>query len=306
MLTVTEMRKRYLIYIRAMLSLTILLVAVYNYASEDVSINLGLAYIAVLILSNILYMVLPASMYKGIKLHYLVFLMDLAFLVIAAFIFTRMDLTFIILIFLTVFISALSQSVGLSLLIAVVVNSLYIFINSLQIAGYNMFDDKALLNIPFIFIVALHSSYLAEKANEVLLDRRNLEKINLVLTKKVISKREENSGLIKFTEGLLNGFKFGVLMLDPDGRVQIVNKAAGSILNLDPVKAVGITVKDMAIQQEIKDAIMNLQFKDRESDDVSVVSEKNPCYMSVSFIKSESGEAAGILCTFRKAGNING
>src|ERR1035437_218589 len=295
--TVIEMRKRYLIYIRALLSLTILLVAIYNYTTTVISLSAGLVYIIALLLSNVFYMALPAKLYKGIKLHYLVFLMDLAFLVIASYIFTQMNLIFIVLVFLTVFISALSQSVGLSLVIAIVVNTLYLFISTMQgSAGYNFLDDRALMNIPFIFIVALHSSYLAEKANEVLLDRTNLEKINLVLTKKVISRREENAGLVLFTESLLNGFKFGVLLLDPDGIVHIVNKTAGEILGLEPKRTVGLAVKDINIPQEVKDAIMNLQFKGQGTNDTVI----NSCAVSVSFMTSETGEAAGILCTFRR------
>ena len=301
MLTAIEMRKRYLIYIRAMLSLTILLVAIYNYTTADISVTAGLIYVVVLLLSNVFYMFLPAKMYKGIRLHYLVFLMDLAFLVIASYIFTQTNLVFIVLVFLTVFIAALSQSVGLSLVIALVVNMLYIFINSMQsIEGYSLLDDRALLNIPFIFIVALHSSYLAEKANEVLLDRQNLEKINLVLTKKVISRRKENTGLIKFTEGLLNGFKFGVLLLDVDGIVEIVNKTAGAMLGLDPQKTVGLAVKDINLANEVKDAIMNLQFKKQETSELMISIGQSTCSVSVSFMSNEYGETAGILCTFRK------
>lgn len=302
MFTVIEMRKRYLIYIRAMLSLIILLIAIYHYTTADISVFAGFFYVVSLLLSNAVFIFLPARLYKGIKLHYLVFLMDLAFIVIAAFIFTRMDLTFIVLIFLTVFISALSQSVGLSLVIAVVVNSMYIFFNSLQNPGaYNLLTDTALLNLPFIFVVALHSSYLAEKANEVLLDRQNLEKINLVLTKKVISRRQENTGLINFTECLLNGFKFGVLMLDAEGIVQIVNKTAAAIIGLDPKKTVGFAVKDINIPQTIKDAIMNLQFKGQEINEAPIDMGGYACLVSVSFITSDSGEAAGILCTLKKA-----
>jgi PAS domain-containing protein len=298
MLTVIEMRKRYIVYIRGILSLTIFLVAVYNFSLFGGPIMVGAVYTALLLLSNILFMLLPARMYKGIKLHYLVFLLDISFLVMALFIFTHIDLIFIVLVFLTVFISALSQSVSLSLIIAVVVNALYIFIISIQNpAGYNFWDDKALLNIPFIFIIALHSSYLAEKANDLMLDRRNLEKINRVLTRKVMSKRQENTGLIIFTEALLNGFKFGVLMLDTDGFVQIMNKAAGAMLGLSPAKTVGMVVKDINITAEIKDAIMNLQFKGLETNEAQVAGNLSA---TVSLMLNETGETAGILCTFRK------
>ncbi len=304
MLTVIEMRKRYIVYIRAMLSLTILIAAVYNYSSLGKPVLSGLVYISLLLLSNVVFLLLPARMYKGIRLHYLVFLLDISFLVIASFIFTHMDLVFIVLVFLTVFMSALSQSVALSLIIALVVNSLYIFMISQQgAAGNNFWDDKALLNIPFIFIVALHSSYLAEKANDLILDRKNLEKINRVLTKKVMSRRQENTGLIMFTEALLNGFKFGVLMLDPEGMVQIVNSAAGTMLGLAPAKTVGMAVKDISIPNEVKDAIMNIQFKGAETNEAPVECGAGTLAVSVSFMRSVSGETAGILCTFRKEGS---
>ncbi len=304
MLTSIEMRKRYVIYVRAILSLTIVLVALYNYSVFEIPVVPAIIYMVLLVLSNFGFMFVPAGLYKGIKLHYLVFLLDLAFLVVGAFIFTQMNLTFLIAIFLTIFISSLSQSVGLSLVVALVVDAVYIYI--MYITGglnYSLMNDRALLNLPFMLIVALHSSYLAEKANEELSERGALEKINVLLTKKIISKSEQINAVTQFNDYFCDSFKNAVIILNDEGAVKMFNKSAERVFGLKQAAVLNTPVKDLEIPRQLKECIMNLQFKKQESDDVKMSIGEGAVKKiaaTTTFIKNSRAEIIGILCSVRE------
>jgi hypothetical protein len=75
------------------------------------------------------------------------------------------------------------------------------------------------------------------------------------------------------------------------------------MLGLAPAKTVGMAVKDISIPNEVKDAIMNIQFKGAETNEAPVECGAGTLAVSVSFMRSVSGETAGILCTFRKEGS---
>jgi PAS domain S-box-containing protein len=302
MLTTIELRKRYVIYVRAVLSISIILVGIYNYSSVTVPKPVIWAFIAALIISNLVFQLIPAREYKGIKLHYMVFILDIAFITAGAYIFTHLDLQFIIAVFLTVFMAALSQSVGFSIFIAVVVNAIYIYIK--YIMGANVLDENTLLNIPFMFVVALHSSYLAEKANEELKEKSQLEKINLLLTKKLTSKSKEAAEVIDFTRELCDSFKQAIIVLDEDGEVRVFNAAAEKIFGIKKERAIDMPVKALAVLDGVKDAFMALKFGNEEYDGKTVAMKNTGETLRVwtSYIKNSAAEVVGILCCAQRAG----
>jgi len=301
------LRKRYLLYIRALLSLAIILIACYNYDAIIKTPVLPVIYLFLVIVSNFVFMLLPNEKYKGIKLHYIIFLLDILLIVIGAVIFKCMDIAFTLAIFLTIFISALSQSVALSLIITIVVDVLYVYLRVVTSHGeITITDPQTLLNIPFIFIVAFHSSYLAEKANQELKEQHTLEKINIFLSKKVRNINEELSEIMSFTSDLCESFNEAVIVLDNDGVVRFFNKTAEKIFQVKAALVSNIALSEMTVLSEIKDTIMAVQFQGTETLDKEITvriqdKEKN-VVVNALFIKNNAGTKMGILCTAREAG----
>ncbi|HRU38304.1 MAG TPA: PAS domain-containing protein [Candidatus Goldiibacteriota bacterium] len=301
MLTYVEMRKRYVIYIRAILSLAICLVAIYNLSLGIRNFAAGIVFLILLVASNFVFMALPARLFKGIKLHYLVFVLDMFFIIVGAHIFTNLELQFILAVFLTIFMAALSQSVGLSMLIAVVVNSVYIYI--MYITGGEVLNEVSLLNLPFIFVVALHSSYLAEKSNEETKEKMQLEKINVLLTRKITSKSRELSEVSGFTECLCDSFRKAVIILDTEGNVRFFNSRAEKIFGISREVAVNRPVSELTALGSLKEAFMEVKFGsgDFESKEMAVrpgMSMK----VTAGFIRDKAGSEIGILCYSEEAG----
>lgn len=305
MMPAADYRKRYIVYIRAVLSIAMALVAFYNFDSFVSSISVSLTYLLLVIASNFVFAMLPASYYKGIKMHYIVFVTDILIIVVGAYIFTQLNIEFLLAIFLTIFMSAISQSVGLAVVVAVVVNAVYIYMKYLVTAQYQIFEDTAFLNIPFIFIVALHASYMAEKANQDSREKLELEKIGRFLAKKVHVANTELAQIADFMDQVMESFKYGLIIIDVDGAVRLFNRKSEKIFGVKSSRAEGLPLKDLEFLGEVKEAVMDLSFKGQESfERVVVLTEpKKNLYVTVSSIQDKNGEGMGILCVIKEENN---
>ncbi|HPD19500.1 MAG TPA: hypothetical protein PLF61_07540, partial [Candidatus Goldiibacteriota bacterium] len=254
---------------------------------------LAVIFISLLIISNVIFIIIPDRYYSGVKINYIVFILDMAFIIIGAQLFTVNDLRFIICIFLAIFISALSQSVNMSILIAIVVDALYVFINT-ELSGMQPLPyEMILLNLPFIFIVSIHSSFIAEKANMEVIKRKEIEKMNDLLTRGVITKSRKLSDITSFLDDLSESFLDALIVLDIDGVVLIFNSAAEKMFDLEKSKAVNFPLKDLAGLSAAKDIIMKLKFENKitkdELIDVGYDNKSIKVYATATFITNKEG-----------------
>ena len=305
MYSAIEMRKRYIIYVRAILTLTLILIGLYNNEIIRTSPVLTITYLTILVASNFVFMYIPSKRFRGIRLHYIIFILDIALIVIGAFIFTNLNIQFLLAIFLTLFISALGRSVKMSILVAVVVNAVYLYISYLTVnEGATFISDNSLLNIPFMFVVALHGSYLAEKSDSEIKEKLELDKINVLLTKQMTSKSKEIESMASFTESLCESFLEAVIILDSEGFIRVFNGSAEKIFGIHKSRAVGSPVKDLSALGEIKNAIMDLQFKQIVTDDREIEMKTGTgvrkINISISLITDKADQEIGILCTARE------
>lgn len=299
-----EETKRYLNYIRIVLSLSLILAWIYSFDLLLRNLIFAIVFISLLIISNIIFILLPSKFYSGVKVNYIVFIIDMAFIIVGAQLFTVNDLRFIICIFLAIFISAISQSVKMSILIAIVVDSLYFFINT-ELSGMKPLSyEMILLNLPFIFIVSVHSSFIAEKANQEVLKRKEIERMNELLTKGVITKSRKLSDITDFLNDLSESFLDALIVLDIEGVVKIFNSVAEELFNIKKEKAINSPLKDLAGLSAAKDIIMRLKFENKvtkdELIDVGYENKSVKVYATATFITNKEGNKIGILLLLRK------
>ncbi len=304
-LSETQLRKKYIIYIRSILTLIILLLSIYNYADIIDGRLYIIFYICIVIASNFIFIYLPEEKYEGINLHYVIFLLDIIIISLAAYWLGNMDFKFFMMMFLTVFICALSKSVKLSLVIAVVVNILYLFlIYSFADENFDITHSvNVLLNIPFIFIISLHGSYLAEKANEDLLEKEKLKKSNLLLSKDIKQLNEEVESIINFTSRVYDSFTEGIIILDINGIVRFFNRECEIIFNRRRSKVINFSISEIDFLQGVKEALFNLRFKKIISIDKEVIIKvdgiEKILLINTAFIRDNSQNIIGYLCTIK-------
>ncbi len=297
-------RKKGLIYIRAILTLCLILLAAYNGTGENVNVPLIGGYLLVLLASNIVFIQMPKESYEGLRLHYIIFITDIILLSLGTYWMANLDFQFFITMFLTIFICALSRSIGFSLIVALVVNMVYLYMKSIQLGGVSLLlQDKILLNIPFLFIVALHSSYLAEKASEEEGDRKRLERSKNNLVEQVKSRDCEMEELSSFNIHVYDSFKEGVIVLDSAGVIKVFNSRAELIFNTKRGKVINYFYREARILGEVIDIMTELKARKMAAVDREVFAmidgQNKKLIVNTAAVKGDGDVPAGMLCTVR-------
>jgi PAS domain-containing protein len=308
-----ELRKRNIVYIRAMLTLIILVLAAMNLGDILETRQYIVVYMAFLVASNFVFMYMPLNLYAGTKLQYIIFMLDIIFLTLGAYWLAYLDFPFFIVVFFTILISAMSQSVKMSLVIAVAVNALYIYMKS---SGAGTGDEALAqpnfyLNVPFIFIVALHSSYLAEKANEDESEQKRLVKANQMLSGQIKNMTAEMESAMDFMELLYDSFRDGLIVLNEGGIIRQFNKRCESIFQIKKSKAINLMYMEVKELGGVQALIAELKMKkfpafDREIR-VEAGGSNKLLVVNTSFIRDKSDNVIGMIVNLRqKLENLTG
>ena len=289
--------KKQINYIRSVLSLAILVIVFYNHELVMKQPVISFLYIAAVAASNAVFFMLKREKFTNLKMHYIIFITDLSLIILCVHIFTEVKIDFIIAVFLTVFISALASSVKFSVATAFVVNAVYLYIVFLGGMDEKSFwESQALLNVPFIFTVALHGSFLAEQAASELKQKMSLEKMNTFLKKEIVGKDEELNAVQKFTEELCDSFAGAVIILDVKGYVRIFNRAAEKVFGMKAGQITSRALSQIPISVELKDIMLKPAYSGVEvvKDEVLIKNEVHG--IDVTFINDKADQKAGILC----------
>src|ERR1035438_1677871 len=138
--------KKNIFLIRILLGLILLCFAYFFLLAHPDQKPLALAFAAALAASFLPFYFLTEEKFEKIRFQYIVFSMDFVFLLGALYFFDHFETPLLILIFLTFFISALSQSVGRSLWVSVAVISLYVYLIYYKNDNFNYFDPLLFLS----------------------------------------------------------------------------------------------------------------------------------------------------------------
>ncbi len=300
-----KLRKQSIVYIRALLSLAILLLGAYNYTAIMSSKQYIIFYLLLVVISNFVFIYLPLDLYEGVKLHYFVFILDFIIISLGVYWLAQFDIYFLLFIFLAIFMAAVGQSIKLSILIAFVVNALYIYIKSTMGGeGFVLAEAKTLMNIPFLFVVALHSSYIAEMANEDAEEKKSLERANAVLSNKINNVNEELNGFITFTSRVYDSFRDGLIIIDDGGIIRTFNTACETIFNARRSKVINFSIYSLETLGELKELILNLRFKKEPAFDKELILNtpegSKKVLVNTMFIRDKSDNPIGVLCTLRR------
>ncbi|GEM_PF-1099735 len=304
-----ELRKKYIIYIRSLLTTIIVLLGLYNYADIMVNRAYVIFFIFFVIAINFVFIYLPEEMYEGINLHYVIFLLDIIIISLGAYWMGDMDFKFFMMMFLTVFICALSKSVKLSFIIAIVVNILYLYlIYSFADENFDITQNiNILLNLPFIFIISLHGSYLAEKANEDYLEKEKLKKSNILLSKDIKNLNEEVESIINFTARVYDSFKEGIIIMDTQGIIRVFNRECETIFNIHRNKVINFSLSDLNFLQGVKEALTNLRLKKiislNKEITIKIDNIEKTLEINTAFIRDNSQDVIGYLGTLKTSLN---
>lgn len=298
-----QQTKRSITYIRALLTLIIILLGIYNFGGLIESSGFVFFYIAVVLISNVFFALLPEKMYEGMKLHYIIFVLDIILVSFGAYWLAGLTFNMLMVIFLALFMAAIGQSVGLSVAIAAVTTLVYFFIRSSgNDAGFAGFmQEKEILNIPFIFIVSLHASFLAEKANEETAEKKKMKKAYGELSEKLKNTHEDLEGMLEFHLRVYDALKYGFIIMDASGIIRVFNVKAEEIFAMRGNKARNLHFRQVEAIGEAAELINNLVLKRQPAENAAVSIQAagmlKKLLVSTYNIKDRENNIIGYICS---------
>lgn len=202
------------------------------------------AYSALLLFSFIPFFTLPEDRFEKIGLQYVVFSMDFVFLLGGLYLFDHFETNLLIMLFLTFFISALSQSPGRSLVVSIPVISLYIYLFYLKSEVFNEMDPILFLSCALLLVVAIHAGYLAYRAVQREKEIVDLAKKANLLAEKV---REGDQAALEYASTLknvLDSLPIGAIAVSTKKTILFVNSRVGKILDLNPRSLMNLSLEE--------------------------------------------------------------
>ncbi len=208
-------------------------------------------FICVMLATFIPFYFLEDQKFEKVRFQFIVFSMDFVFLMGCLFLFDHFETNLLIIIFMTFFISALSQSVGRSILVAIAVISLYIYLIYLKNDTVNYLDPVLLLSCALLFVVSVHSGYLAYRTVQ-----EEIEIMDLAKKTNLLSERVKEGDVIALEyagtlKNVLDTLPIGAIAVSVEGNIIFVNARVGKLLDLNPRSLTNLYLfsKDTALDE---------------------------------------------------------
>ncbi len=170
--------KRLILFLRWMIFIVLMFLFLYSKEKESIkNIKLVNRLLLFFIISNVGLGFVPCKKFLLNKIRYSVFIFDTVFVSVLIYLASGADVELYMAYFLVIFMAALGQSILLSLIITFLISILYgaIVMQTNSIAG--MYNTSVLIRIPFLFVVALFSSYFAQEAKKYKVNLRKVENL---------------------------------------------------------------------------------------------------------------------------------
>ena len=226
--------KKNILLIRSLLAFLLLCFAFFYYQSRPENLIPILIYSGVLLGSFIPFIFLSEQKCETVRFQNIIFSMDLVFLLAGLFLFEHFETNFLITIFLTFFISALSQSIGRSMLVSLFVIGFYVYMIYYKSDVFNYFDPFLLLSCALLMVVAIHAGYLAYRTVQEEKEIIGLAQKANLLTEKV---REGDQLALSYAatlKNVLDSLPLGAIAVSTSGIIIFVNAKVGKILDIHP------------------------------------------------------------------------
>lgn len=230
----TPQTKKNIFLIRLLLAVTMFCYAFFFLQAHPDQKLTMIAYCLGLAATFLPFYFLGEDVFHKVRFQYIVFSMDLVILLVGLYLFDHLENNLLILIFLTLFISALSQSVGRSLIVAMAVVALYVYMLYYKSDVFNYMDPILLISCVLLFVVSIHAGYLAYRTVQEESDILELVRRANLLSEKV---KEGNQLAIEYAatlKNVLDTLPIGAIAVSIEGYVIFVNARVGKILDLNP------------------------------------------------------------------------
>jgi len=302
------LKKKILLLLRFVLILSTILMMTYSERGLNIA-SPGYVVALFYFISNILFGFIPEKRFSRPIVTFAIFLTDVVAISLAIFFAQGMQTDFYLIYFLIIFIASVGQDLRGSIPIAVVASVLYGWLLLRSNPGISILDSAILIRIPFIFIVAIISSYWSSEIRRELTEKKKLEQFARRLEEEVARMAAEEHDLKNYSETVINSVASGVMAVNSDGTITTINPEAARVLGSNQNRLLGKNIKDMQglealwlkMQQviEANKPIERLQISIRDAKNETV-----PVGLSASPMSSSNTTISGCVAILRDLSDI--
>jgi len=274
----TPQVKKNIFLIRLLLTATLLALDFFFFQANPDQAGIAAGYAVGLAATFLLFAFVRAETFEKVHFQYVIFALDFLLLLAGLYIFNRLDTNLLIMIFLTFFISAVSQSVGRSVFVAMTVIGIYLYLIYYKSDVFNYMDPVLMLSCALLLVVSIHSGYMAYRTVQEEKELLALAKKAALLTEKV---REGDEAALQYAatlKNVLDSLPIGAIAVSIEGNVIFANARVGKILDLNPKSLSGLYLfaKDSSLgdigelmcssmknRQELKKEYLDTNWKNR-------------------------------------------
>ncbi len=302
------MKKQTLLLLRFVLILATILLMAYSKSGLDIA-SPGYVVALLYLLTNLTLYFIPETRFSRPFITFGVFLVDVVAISVAIFLTQGMQTDFYLIYFLIIFIAAVGQDIRGSILIAIVACALYGWLLYRANPGVSIFNSAILIRIPFLFIVALISSYWSTEMRRQLKSKKELETFAHKLEDEVTRITEKETELRRYSETVINSVASGVIAVRGDGTITTVNPEAARVMGCKQDKLTGSNIEEIGglavLWQKMKKSIE--ANKPLERLQISIKNTKNktiPIGLSVSPMTSSNAKFSGCVGILRDLSEV--
>jgi len=225
------MNKRILLALRFVLILATVLVMTYSQKGLDIfapGYTLALFYL----LSNLSLYFISEKFLASSIMSFSVFIFDIAVISFAIYLTEGIYSDFYLIYFLAIFVAAIGQGVAGSIPVVIIASAIYIWMLFKADPDISLLDSRILIRIPFLFILAIMSSYWSQSTRRILKKKDELELFNRKLKKEVERVAAKEIELRQYSQKVIDSVPSGVIAVRNDGTITTLNPEAERILGV--------------------------------------------------------------------------
>jgi PAS domain-containing protein len=212
----------------------------------------GAALIGLFLASQLVLWKLPPHWFKGLQLHTAIFLLDLFITIATLLVSDQASPTLLVVLFLTIFISALVKRISLGALVGGVATVTYAAFKLQGPDGFQLTDYRQLLDVPFILLASLHTAIIVSEATFHQDITEALDADNQTLSKKLGSAATELKSRIRFINSAFDAVPAPALVVDGDGLLRSFNRRAEELFTVKRMTVLDKPLKDINFLEPLR------------------------------------------------------
>jgi len=272
--------------------------------------SLAFKIAVVYLLSNLLLISIPARYYESLMLTGTMLVSDVIFVSSCIYFSGALSGDLYLLYFLAIFMAALTRDLRTTVIVAVVVSAVYLWVSISASGGAQVVSPKFLLRIPLFFVTSFFAGFLANQARHRELDQRKAKLATSELKQQLEeTKRLEAQTLNKYRymylhhRNIMTSISSGILVVNKEGLITTFNREAEEITGLSSGYVVGKQASKYTALKPLTDPLTDAYNSGtlRQSQEAVLRTgdgEPIPIGFTTSLLRDQDNEIAGAIATF--------